>query len=85
MWRMSQRDGIPTELCEYQGQRRRSRRWLPGDSLAMNASKQAGKSQASALANGLKNVDKDGLPSQRQNDSGDFNSKKAILSDGLFG
>ncbi|WP_242543176.1 hypothetical protein [Aeromonas hydrophila] len=83
---MSQRDEIPTELCEYQGQRRRSRRWLSGDSLAMNAErKQAGKSQASALANCLKNVDKDGLTNQRQNDGGDLNSKKAILSDGLFG
>ncbi|MEV3838258.1 hypothetical protein [Aeromonas dhakensis] len=51
----------------------------------MNASKQAGKSQASALAYGLKNVDKDGLPNQKQNDSGDLNSRKAILSDGLFG
>ncbi|MFA7823242.1 hypothetical protein [Aeromonas dhakensis] len=51
----------------------------------MNAIKQAGKSQASALANCLKKVDKDGLHNQRQNDSGDLNSKKAILSDGLFG
>ncbi|PKD25153.1 hypothetical protein AO056_01206 [Aeromonas hydrophila] len=30
-------------------------------------------------------MDKDGLPDHRQNEREDLNSKKAILSDGLFG